>query len=216
MEHGQLPEARKDLEQARAAAPNNALISSSLAEVYWRMHDPKLARQAAETAERQGGSDPIVAHALAVYYSEAGDPAHAAKLEASYAQSARADRNAISRAASFYLEAGKTSEAVQLARKAVEQQPSPANRDLLGRSLEAAGKPAEAAPYFEAAWRADKTDAQIAFDWAQLLLRKPDFQAAAAVIEPALAAHPQNAQLVLALGVADMASGVSMTPSKTS
>jgi Flp pilus assembly protein TadD len=203
LEHGQLAEARKDLEQARAADPKNAYISSSLAEVYLRMREPKLARRAAETAERLGGgSDPILAHALAMYYSEAGDLAHAAKLEAIYAQSARADQNALSRAASFYLEAGDAPAAVNFARQATERQSSPANQDLLGRALEAAGKPAEAAPYLEAAWQAEKTDPRIAFDWAQLLFRKPDFQAGAAVIEPALEAHPRDPQLVLAMGVA--------------
>jgi tetratricopeptide (TPR) repeat protein len=202
LQHGQLPEARKDLEQARAADPNNPYISSSLAEVYWRLREPTLARQAAETAERQGGSDPVLSHALAVFYSESGDPAHAAKLEERYAQSARADSNALSRAASFYLEAGNASQALELARQAVARQLTAANQDLLGRALEAAGKPAEAAPYLEAAWQADKTDPQIAFDWAQLLFRKPDFQAGAAVIEPALQAHPRDTQLILALGVA--------------
>jgi tetratricopeptide (TPR) repeat protein len=203
LEHGQLSEARKDLEQARAADPKNAYISSSLAEVYLRMREPKLARQAAETAERQGGgTDPILAHALAMFYSEAGDSAHAAKLEATYAQSSRADRNALSRVASFYLEAGDAAAAVTFARQASERQPSAANQDLLGRALEAEGKPAEAAPYLEAAWQADKTDSRIAFDWAQLLFRKPDFQAGAAVLEPALRAHPRDPQLVLAMGVA--------------
>jgi Flp pilus assembly protein TadD len=203
LEHGQLPEARKDLEQARAADPKNAYIASSLAEVYLRLGEPKLAMQTAETAERQGGaSDPILAHALAMFYSEAGKPGHAAKLEAIYAQSTRADHNALSRVASFYLEAGDASAAVNFARQAIERVSSPANEDLLGRALEAAGKPAEAARYLEAAWQADKTDAQIAFHWAQLLFLKPDFQAGAAVIEPALTAHPRDPQLVLALGVA--------------
>lgn len=202
LEHGQLAEARRDLEQARTADAHNAYISSSLAEVYLRMHEPKLAREAAENAERLGSSNPVIEHALAMYYSEARDAAHAAKLEALYAQSARADPNALSRAASFYLEAGDASNAVHFARQAAARQASPANEDLLGRALEAAGKPAEAALYLEAAWQAARTDAQIAFDWAQLLFRKPDFQAGAAVLEPALAAHPRDPQLVLALGVA--------------
>jgi tetratricopeptide (TPR) repeat protein len=202
LEHGQLTEARHDLEQARSATPENALISSSLAEVYWRLHEPKLAQQAAQAAERLGASDPIVAHALAIYYSEAGNIAQAAKLEASYAQSGHADRNALSRAASFYLEANNPSEAIRFSQQAVERQASPANQDLLGRSLEADGKLADAAPHLEAAWQADQTDPHFAFDWAQLLFRKPDFQAGAAVIEPALKAHPGNSQLVLTLGVA--------------
>ena len=202
LEHGQLAQARRDLEQARSADPNNAYISSSLAEVYLRMHEAKLAGQAARNAERLGGSNPVIAHALAMYYSEAGDAAHAATLEARYAESPRADANALSRAASFYLEAGDTQNAVTLAQKAIARQSSPANEDLLGRALEAEGKLAEAAPHLEAAWQANKIDPQIAFDWAQLLFRKPDFQAGASVIEPALAVHPKDPQLVLALGVA--------------
>ncbi|MGC2661589.1 MAG: tetratricopeptide repeat protein [Bryobacteraceae bacterium] len=118
LEHGQLTEARHDLEQARSATPENALISGSLAEVYWRSHEPRLAQQAAQTAERLGATDPIVAHVLAIYYSEAGNIAQAAKLEASYAQSSHADQNALSRAASFYLEANKPSEAIRFSQSA--------------------------------------------------------------------------------------------------
>jgi len=52
------------------------------------------------------------------------------------------------------------------------------------------------------AWENNKSDEQIAFDYAQILLRREDFTQAADVISTALTAHGQDPQLTLALGVA--------------
>lgn len=162
LQHGNLQRARTDLEQAGHLDPKNPYVWSSLAEVYWRLKQPKLASNAAERAESLGSENPIISHALAMYYSEAGQFARAAKLEQRFAESPRADPNALSRAAELYLRAGDP----------------------------------------QSAWQTDKTDPQIAFDWAQVLLRSGDFTPAAQVIETALAAHPDDPQLTLALGVA--------------
>lgn len=151
-----------DLEQAGHLDPKNAFVWSSLAEVYWRLKEPKLSSNAAERAESLGRDNPVIWHALAMYYSEAGQLARAAKLEQRYAGSPRADPAARSRAAELYLQAGDP----------------------------------------QTAWQTDKTDPQIAFDWAQILLRRGDFTPAAGVLETALAPHPKDAQLTLALGAA--------------
>ncbi|MBV9760830.1 MAG: tetratricopeptide repeat protein [Acidobacteriaceae bacterium] len=85
LQHGQLVEARADLERASRLDAKNAYVWSALAEVYLRSSEPKLAAAAAEKGEAIGGSDPVVAHALAMYYSDAGQIAHAAKLDAQIA-----------------------------------------------------------------------------------------------------------------------------------
>jgi tetratricopeptide (TPR) repeat protein len=68
------------------------------------------------------------------------------------------------------------------------------------RALPMAEKDAE--KHLAAAWEGQKTDPRLAFDYSEVLLRKQDFGTAAEVISRALAAHPNDAQLVLTLGVA--------------
>jgi Flp pilus assembly protein TadD len=77
--------------------------------------------------------------------------------------------------AMYYSESGDFARAFALAQTAEKQQSSPANRDLF---------------------------AQIAFNYAQLLLRQQDFTRAVDVLSSAMQANPRNAQLTLALGVA--------------
>ncbi len=55
---------------------------------------------------------------------------------------------------------------------------------------------------YKAVWERGKTDPDIAFQYSQLRLHKLDFSGAADAVSPALAAHPDNAQLTLTLGVA--------------
>jgi len=85
LQHGNITEARADLERASRLDPGNAYVWASLAETYLKAHEPKLASAAAETAEKIRGQDPVVRHALALYYSETGQAAHAAKLDAQIA-----------------------------------------------------------------------------------------------------------------------------------
>ena len=73
MQHGQLAEAREDLEQAARADPDNAYVWTSLAETYLRLKKRQEAQSAASKAEKLGGKNPVVSHALAMYYSESGD-----------------------------------------------------------------------------------------------------------------------------------------------
>lgn len=108
LQHGQMTEAREDLEQASRLDPKNPYVWASLAETYLRLKEPEKASAAAETAEKSGSGNPVAAHALAIFY----------------------------------------------------------------------------------------------FHYAQSLLERGDFTQAAGVLQPALAKHPKDAQLMLALGVA--------------
>ncbi len=65
-----------------------------------------------------------------------------------------------------------------------------------------AGQFGRAAQLEERVWQPVKTDPRIAFEFAQALMRSQDFTRAADVVSGALDAHPDDAQLTLALGVA--------------
>jgi Flp pilus assembly protein TadD len=96
----------------------------------------------------------------------------------------------------YYSEAGQFARAAKLEHRYAGS--SRADANALSRAAELylqAGDP-------QSAWQTDKTGPQVAFEWAQVLLRRGDFTPAAQVIETALAAHPNDAQLTLALGVA--------------
>jgi Flp pilus assembly protein TadD len=202
LQSGQLTEARSDFEQASKIAPTNAYVWSSLAEVYLRLHDTKLASSAASSAEKVGGENPVVCHALAMYYSETGQSVRAAQLEERFAESPKADAGALHRAAVLYLDGGDPQRALELAQKDERQHPSAAAESVLGRALAATGQGSAAEPHLRAAWESDKTDSRMAFDWAEFLLRKGDSTGAADVVQAALAAHPGDSQLTLTLGVA--------------
>ncbi len=137
-----------------------------------------------------------------MYYSEAAQPGRAAEFEQKFAESPKADAGALSRAADLYLNAGDAQKALVLAQEATSKNSSAENEDLLGRVFVAAGQPVEGERHLQSAWDRSKTNQQIAFDFAQALLQREDFTRAADVINSALAAHPKDPQLVLALGVA--------------
>jgi len=201
LKNGQLTEARRDLEGASQADPQNPYIWTSLAQTYLRLKLPDQASAAARTAEKTGVENPLVSHALAMFYSETGQLRHAAELEQKFAESPKADRDALGRAASLYLSAGDPQQAVTLARQANSQSFSPEKEDLLGRALMAAGQKEEGEKRLQSAWEGAKTDERIAFDYTQALLRRQDFTRAEDVISSALPLHPQDPQLTLALGV---------------
>ncbi len=202
LQHNQLQQARAELEEASRIDSQNAFVWSSLAETYRRLGESELAASAAESAEATGGDNPVVAHALAKYYSETGQFVSAAKLERRYAESTKADPGALSRAAELALKAGESQIALELARKAQAQHPSAMTEDLVAQALVATGQGAEAVAHLRSAWESDRANAQIAFDWSQNLLQRSEFTEAAAVAEAALAAHPNDPQMMLVLGVA--------------
>ncbi|MDQ2712325.1 MAG: tetratricopeptide repeat protein [Acidobacteriota bacterium] len=201
LKQGQIPEARSNLERASRLDPQNAYVWSALAEAYWRAKETKLASVAAKKAESTGSDNPVVCHALAMYYSESGQFSHAADMERRFAERAKADPQALSRAAELYLKAGEFKTGLELARKAQAQSPTALNEDLLAQALLADGQQADAGNHLQSAWEMDKSNGQIAFDWVQFLLRRGDFTGAADVANSFLAAHPNDAQMMLALGV---------------
>ncbi|MFL6449398.1 MAG: tetratricopeptide repeat protein [Bryobacteraceae bacterium] len=202
LQQGRLQEARKNLEIASKLEPKNPYAWTSLAETYFRLKDRNRASTAAETAEKVGSEDPIVWHALAMYYSESGEFGKAGRLEARFAESPKSDPEATARAAGLYLNAGETDSALSLARKSAAQQISAAHENLLGRALAASGQLTEGTQHLGNARQLAPGDPKIAFDYAQVLLRKEDFEAAADVLDSATAAHPNDSQLVLGMGVA--------------
>jgi tetratricopeptide (TPR) repeat protein len=199
---GKLADARADFEKAVQQDPKNAFGWASLAETCRRMGDDSAANGAAQKAETFGGDNPAISHALAMYFAKTSQFGHAAELEQKFADSGRADPGARERTAGLFLNAGKTAEALAAAQKAVEEHPSAGAENVLGRALLAAGKMGEGETHLASAWTGSQSDSQFAFDYCQALLREQDFGKAAAVLSTALESHPDDAQLVLALGVA--------------
>ena len=91
---------------------------------------------------------------------------------------------------------------MELARNAQAQHPSPMTEDLLAQALAATGHATEAASQLRSAWEADKGNPQIAFDWSQNLLQRSEFTEAVEVAQTVLRTYPQDAQMMLVLGVA--------------
>ena len=84
--HNNLPVARARLEEASRIQPASPQAWMGLAQTYWKLKLPDLARTAAAKAESAAPDSPVVLHGLAYFYSETGDPARAASLEARYAE----------------------------------------------------------------------------------------------------------------------------------
>lgn len=67
LQHGQLSEARSDLEQASQIDSANPYVWTSLAETYLRTGEFEKAETAAGKAEQTGGKNPVVVHALGLF-----------------------------------------------------------------------------------------------------------------------------------------------------
>jgi Flp pilus assembly protein TadD len=202
LEHGDLAQAKSAFEAAAKLEPRNAYAWVSLAETYARLRQAAAADTAAGKAETFGADNPAISHALAMYFTKTGHFHHAAELEHKYAQSGRADPEAEQRVANLFLDAGDVAQALSAAKEAVAEHPSPASENALGRSLLATGNALEGETHLNAAWQGDKADSHLAFDYVQALLRQQKFNEASEVLTLALASHPDDSQLVLALGVA--------------
>jgi tetratricopeptide (TPR) repeat protein len=70
LQHGQLSEARTDLEGASHADPGNPYVWTSLAQTYLRLDESGKAESAASKAEQLGGTNPVVVHALGIFSFE--------------------------------------------------------------------------------------------------------------------------------------------------
>jgi Flp pilus assembly protein TadD len=202
LQDGDLAQARNAFEEVAKQEPHNAFAWVSLAETYARLKQPVAAKTAAGRAEKFGGDNPAISHALAMYFTKTGEFSHAAALEQKYVEGGHADAEAEQRVANLFLDGGDVAEALASAEKAVAQHPSPAAENVLGRALLATGKSGESETHLSAAWQGAKTDSRFAFDYAQALLRRQDFDNAAVVLVTALESRPDDPQLVLALGVA--------------
>ncbi len=161
------------------------------------------ARRDLEGASRVDPKNPYVWSSLAQTYLRLKLPDQASEA-ARTAEKTGADNPLVCHAlALFYSETGQLARAAEFEEKFAE---SPqADKGALARTAHLylnAGEAQQALPFAQRAWEANKTDESIAFDYAQALLRHEDFSQAADVLQTALSAHPQDAQLTLALGVA--------------
>jgi tetratricopeptide (TPR) repeat protein len=202
LQQGRLPDARKSLEAASRLEARNPVIWSALAQTCWKLKDQACALRSAQSAEEFGAGNSVVAHALAIFYGETGDLRRAAYFERAHARAPDAGPGAIAGAASLSLDAGEPAEALPFAQQALEKDPSPANRNLLGRVQIAAGNIAAGLSDLSEAWKAEPKNEQFCFHYAQALLNRGDFPGAAAPLEQGVVTHPKSAQLRLALGVA--------------
>ena len=202
LQHGDLTHARTAFEEVTKQDPQNSFAWASLAETYFQLKQPASAANAARKAEKLGGDNPVISHALAMYFTKTGEFRHAAELEQKYAASGRADPGADARVADLFLDGGDAPAALAAAQRAVAAHPSAGAENVLGRALLANGSAEGGASHLNFAWQEAKTDPHFAFDYAQVLLRAEKFNEAAEVLNASLEAHPDDPQLVLALGVA--------------
>jgi Flp pilus assembly protein TadD len=160
------------------------------------------ARNELEQAAKVDPRDAYVWSSLAETYLRLGDRDRAMSA-ASTAEKAGDGNPVVAHAlAIFYLSASDAVNGLKFAQLAAEKKASPGNLDLLGRALILTGKTQEGTEQLGSAWQQAQADSQIAFDYADALLHQEDFTRAADVLTLAVAHHPKDAQLAVALGVA--------------
>lgn len=161
------------------------------------------ARRDLEWASQADPKNPYVWSSLAQTYLRLKLPDQASAA-AQTAEKTGSDNPLICHAlALFYAETGKQGRAAEFEQKFAE---SPqADKDARARAIQlylSAGEMQQALQLARQTWEGNKTNEQVAFNYAQILLRHEDFTQAADVLSSALAAHEQDPQLTLALGVA--------------
>ncbi|MGA2576561.1 MAG: tetratricopeptide repeat protein [Bryobacteraceae bacterium] len=201
--HGNnLPVARARLEDASRMQPNNPQAWMGLAQTYWKLGLPDLARPAAAKAESAAPESPVVLHGLAYFYSETGEPGRAASLEARYAEKTPADREAFARAIDLYLQARQAKAAIALAAKALTVEDRADIHELLGEGYEMGGQPENAVAEMRKAIKLNAYDESYYFGLARLYLRHQNAEAAVEVLQEGRKVFARSPQLELALGVA--------------
>ena len=201
--HGNnLPAARARLEEAARIQPANPQVWMGLAQTYWKLKLPDLARSAAAKAESAAPESPLVLHGLAYFYSETGDPARAAPLEAHYAEKAPSDRDAFPRAMDLYLQAKQPKPAIALAARALALEDRADVHELLGEAYEMEDQPENAAREMRNAIKLNAYEESYYFGLAQLYLRHRNAEAAVETLQEGRKIFARSAQLELALGVA--------------
>ena len=73
LQHGQLTEARSELEEASRIDDHNAFVWTSLAETYLRLGETERAESAAAKAAQTGENNSVVTHALSLFYFKYAD-----------------------------------------------------------------------------------------------------------------------------------------------
>jgi tetratricopeptide (TPR) repeat protein len=197
-----LPVARARLEDASRMQPASPQVWMGLAQTYWKLKLPDLARSAAAKAESVAPDSPVVLHGLAYFYSETGEPAKAAPMEARYAEKTPADHDAFPRAIDLYLQAREAKPAIALAGKALAAEDNAGVRELLGAAYELDGQAENAATEMRKAIKLNAYEESYYFALAQLYLRHQNAEAAAQVLQDGRKIFAQSPQLELAQGVA--------------
>lgn len=201
--HGNnLPAARARLEDASRMQPNSPQVWMGLAQTYWKLGLPDLARSAAVRAESAAPESPLVLHGLAYFYSETGDPAKAAPLEARYAEKTPADHQAFPRAIDLYLQARQAKPAIALAGKALALEDRADVHDLLGEAYEMDGRAENAVLEMRKAIKLNAYEESYYFKLARLYLRHQNAEAAVQILQEGRKVFARSPQLELALGVA--------------
>jgi tetratricopeptide (TPR) repeat protein len=173
-----------------------------VAQTYWKLKLPDLARSAAAKAESAAPDSAVVLHGLAYFYSETGDPARAAPMEARYAEKTPADHDAFPRAIDLYLQARHAKPAIALAGKALAVEDRADVHELLGQAYEMDGQPENAVLEMRKAIKQNAYDESYYFGLAQLYLRHQNAEAAVQILQDGRRIFAQSPQLELALGVA--------------
>jgi len=201
--HGNnLPTARARLEEASRMQPSNPQVWMGLAQTYWKLTLPDLARSAAAKAESAAPESALVMHGLAYFYSETGDPAKAASLEARYAEMTPGDRDAFPRAIDLYLQARQPKPAVALAAKSLALEDRAAVHDRLADAYEMDGHAESAVNEMRKAIQLDAYQESYYFELARLYLRHQNAEAAVETLQQGRKIFARSPQLELALGVA--------------
>jgi len=197
-----LPVARARLEDASHMLPASPQVWMGLAQTYWKLKLPDLARSAAAKAESAAPESPVVLHGLAYFYSESGDPAKAAPMEARYAEKTPADRDAFPRAIDLYLQAKQAEPAIALANKALALEDRADVHELLGQAYGMDNQPENAATEMRKAIKLNAYEESYYFELARLYLRHQQAEAAVEVLQNGRKVFAGSPQLELALGVA--------------
>jgi tetratricopeptide (TPR) repeat protein len=134
------------------------------------------ARQDLEQAANLDGNNAYVWTSLSQVYLRSGQREKAVGAAAKAESIAPENGTLLHALAMFYRDANDLAKAFALAERAEQKQDSSSNRELIGA---------------------------IAFPYAQALLRREDFNAAASIAADALKLLPDDAELVLAMGVAE-------------
>jgi tetratricopeptide (TPR) repeat protein len=202
LQHDNLPVARARLENASRMQPASPQVWMGLAQTYWKLKLPDLARAAAAKAGSAAPDSPVVLHGLAYFYAETGDPARAAPLEARYAEKTPTDRDALPRAIDLYLQARQAGPAIALAGEALAVEDRADVHELLGQAYEMNSQPENAAVEMRKAIKLNAYDESYYFGLAQLYLRHQHAETAVEVLQDGRKIFAKSPQLELALGVA--------------